>query len=293
MKILILGSTGWIGRAFQNIAWKAGLEVEVISRSEFWIDDAFKERQKGIDAVVNCAGFAGSPNVDQCELPELRNEVMTANVGIPMRLAKMCEKPLLHVSSGCVYQGKKNTGELREVLDYAEKEYKTEDWQKESWSEEDAPNYNGSVYSQSKILGEEALAEKADTWIYRPRMFFTTSADSKNFLTKICNYNTLVNAINSVTNLNEFCISMIKCLIQKPNFGIYHITHAEPIMTSMVMDLLGHQNRKYVTCRKFNQEMVEQNLAQRSFTTLDSRKAKKAGIGLSDNPMDIIRYYES
>lgn len=291
MKILIIGSTGWIGRNVNMFAQKAGLEVTAINRSEFWVGDSLKHASEAVDAIVNCAGFVGSPNVDACEDPSNRGRVMQGNAGIPMRIKEMCgSTPVLHVSSGCIYQGRKPDMQLREAIDYVEKEINIKEFQSESWSEEDEPNFTGSVYARSKILGEDELLDRDNTWIFRPRMFFCRGASNRNVITKLLLYPRLVNAINSVTHAGQFCTMVIKCIIDRVPYGIYNMTHAKPVATSMIMDALGTQ-KDYVTCQAFNAEMRDSGLAERSFTTLDSTKSIANGIGLDADPWNLIMEY--
>jgi len=291
MRILIIGSTGWVGEQVWWNANRSGHECHTISRTEFWMDEEFNNYLKNVDAVVNCAGYAGTPNVDACELPENREAVHTANVKIPKRLAEFCKDiPFVHVSSGCLYQGQGRTGRLRERTDYIGKHFTIDDWQHDSWSERNAPNFRGSYYAQTKIEGEQQL-ENVDCWILRPRMFFGLGKHNKNFISKIIEYDTIVNAINSVTHIGEFCVSIIKCINLNPPFGTYNITHPVPVMTSQILDTLGYE-KKYVTCQKFNEDMRAKGLAERSFTTLDSRKACQHKIGLSLDPMRIIQNYK-
>lgn len=291
MKVLIIGSTGWVGDQVLWNAVRAGFDCITINRSQFWLDDEFNRKLENVDAVINCAGYAGSPNVDACELPENRQSVHTANIEIPKRLAKFCKDiPFVHVSSGCLYQGQGRTGKLRERIDYVEKHFSLEDWQHDSWSERNAPNFRGSYYARTKIEGEQQLKD-SNCWILRPRMFFGLGKHNKNFISKIIEYDKIVNAINSVTHIGEFCTSIIKCINQEPPFGIYNITHPIPVMTSQILDTLGYK-KKYVTCHQFNEDMKAKGLAERSFTTLDSRKACQHNIGLSQDPMQIIQNYK-
>ena len=90
-----------------------------------------------IDAVVNCAGFTGKPNVDECEVR--KEECFIQNSILPRDIEEVCKLKrvnLIHVSSGCIYTG-------------YDKDY----------TEEDEPNFgmfdsDSSFYSKSKHAGE-------------------------------------------------------------------------------------------------------------------------------------------
>ena len=72
------------------------------------------------DVVVNAAGYVGIQNVDACELH--KEECIEGNVIWPMKLEQKYKyTPIIHVSSGCVYNGYKKGG----------------------FTEKDAPNFTG------------------------------------------------------------------------------------------------------------------------------------------------------
>jgi dTDP-4-dehydrorhamnose reductase len=301
MKLGLLGSSGYVGSALGavinlhniNLFEKSSSSISLLNltREDFWNNKTFGSFVDHVDVIVNCAGFAGKPNVDQCELDEFQRPLIEANVFIPSRLATFCEEfdvPLLHVSSGCIYQGIFPTGDLRFPCQKEMDSKTTEDWQLESWGEEHEPNFRGSKYSASKMDGEAELDDLEKCWIFRPRMFYSNDWNSKNFVVKVSKYPTIVNAVNSVTHTTEFCKSIIKCIKSSAPFGKYNMTHSQPIMTSEVLELLGQYDKEWITPDVFNEDMKTIGMAERSFTTLDSRKASLAGIGLSSDPMPLI-----
>ena len=94
---------------------------------------------KNPEAIINCAGKTGKPNVDWCE--DHKVETLYSNVVGPLVLVKVCQelgKYFVHVGTGCVYEGDNNG---------------------KGFTEEDKPNFFGSFYSKSKIWSQEALEE--------------------------------------------------------------------------------------------------------------------------------------
>ena len=102
-----------------------------------WIRHYDDINKQGTTAIINAAGFTGSPNVDACEI--YRQETIDGNVRYPLWVENNAGRiPVVHISSGCVYTGYKDGG----------------------WTEDDEPNFdfnNGSFYSGSKALAQDLL----------------------------------------------------------------------------------------------------------------------------------------
>src|SRR6185503_4612969 len=103
-----------------------------------------------------------------------------------------CEQvniPWGHISSGCIYTGSKPDGS--------------------GFGEQDRPNFtfrqnNCSFYSGCKALAEELLADAERCYLWRPRMPFSHRDAPKNYLSKILNYEKLLDVTNSLSELDEF-----------------------------------------------------------------------------------------
>ena len=173
MNVLILGS-GYIGNHLFNHL-KARCNVEQISQSivdytftkRFTTSTDFKSylHDKRFDIAVNCSGYTGKPNVDACE--DDKANCWEYNVLAPVRTNEtlnLFRIPVIHVSSGCIYQGSNK------------------------WTEKDEPNFgvyddNSSFYSKSKHAGELAL-RGMNGYIFRIRMPFCGTTQHKNILVK-------------------------------------------------------------------------------------------------------------
>jgi len=128
MKILILGGNGMLGHHFLN-AWQESHDVKVTLResidkynniqlfnnenSYFDVDVCSINRVESVindfspDAIVNAIGI--TKQLTQKESPELSIRV---NALFPHLLAELCEKNkvrLVHLSTDCIYSGKKGT----------------------------------------------------------------------------------------------------------------------------------------------------------------------------------------
>jgi len=138
--------------------------------------------------VINCSGFTGTPNIDECETK--RFETYKLNVITPVMVTNLCARfgiKFVHLSSGCIYNG----------------------YEKE-WSEEDIPNFGidnpqSSYYSFTKHCAEEHLKMMTNVDIFRLRMPFSADVCNRNYITKLRNYNRLLDATNSRTCVEDLC----------------------------------------------------------------------------------------
>ena len=69
--ILLLGGSGYVGRAYQKLLDRIGVPFHNLTRAEVDYTDAGKLGAflagSGVEFVLNCAGYTGKPNVDACE----------------------------------------------------------------------------------------------------------------------------------------------------------------------------------------------------------------------------------
>ncbi len=176
--ILLLGGTGYIGRAFQKLLVERNVEFQVISRAEFdytnrdQLIDLIRESHP--DFLINAAGYTGKPNVDACEL--YKADCLQGNAVLPGTIREACEATGLswgHVSSGCIYTGSRPD--------------------RSGFTETDAPNFcfrtdNCSFYSGCKAIGEECLADAEDVFVWRLRIPFNHVDSTRNYLSKLMRY---------------------------------------------------------------------------------------------------------
>src|SRR5690606_40565623 len=121
------------------------------------------------------------------------------NAVLPGRTAVACAAagvPGGHVSSGCIFSGSRPDGS--------------------GFREDDAPNFSFrsppcSFYSGSKALGEEVLQGEGNLYIWRLRIPFNEVDNPRNYLTKLQRYSTLLEATNSISQLDEFCAATFAC----------------------------------------------------------------------------------
>ena len=271
-KIAILGGSGYVGSRLVTAAKDRGLVPLSVSRTDCDIYDhedlARYLEARGVDALINSAGYTGRPNVDACE--DHKTECLLGNACLPGVVAQACQQieiPWGHVSSGCIYTGDKDGM---------------------GFTESDRPNFsfrtdNCSFYSGSKALGEEVLAD-ARCYIWRLRIPFDEFDGPRNYLSKLLRYERLLQARNSLTYLPEFAVAVMDCLTNQVPFGIYNVTNLGSITTRQVTQLLVDGGLTKKQCDFFESEAEFMQVAARtprSNCVLDSSKIVAAGIRLS------------
>jgi len=272
MNILILGK-GYIGNYlndrlqkvatvdFENRRWFNYTKLNVLDRR-------FKEKK--YDYVINCSGFTGRPNVDQAEdEQELCYEL---NTFAPLRISSACKLHdinYIHISSGCIYNG-------------YEKQY----------TEEDEPNFGlfneeSSTYSKSKHAYELGCDYGLTL---RVRMPFCDQLHERSILTKLLNYDNLVNYVNSKTyipDLLDFIELLIKGSYSTKTKSLLNFVNPNPLATDSITEImkargLYNTNWEWVLFEELNTK------ANRSNCVLSTKKLEKEyGFKLQDETVAI------
>ena len=270
---LVLGSTGYLGSYFVNHLIKKNEVVRGISRREVDYTDRdqlisiLKEHKPKF--LINAVGYTGKPNVDACESDQA--ECLFGNAVLPGRIRTACEEvgiPWGHVSSGCIYSGRKSDGG--------------------GWTEEEEPNFsfrNGpcSFYSGTKALGEEVLKGAKNCYIWRLRIPFNEAKSPRNYLQKLLHYSSLLEAENSISHIDDYINSCLSSFTQECEPGIYNLTNSGSITTRQVVEWMKEEG---VTDKEFtffeNEEdfMAKAAITPRSNCVMDTSKAERNGIAL-------------
>jgi dTDP-4-dehydrorhamnose reductase len=178
--------------------------------------------------------------------------------------------PWGHVSSGCIYTGARPDGS--------------------GFTETDTPNFtfrtnNCSFYSGTKALGEEVLADKANVYIWRLRIPFNNVDNPRNYLTKLIRYQRLLEATNSISQLEEFCAATFACWEKRIPFGTYNVTNPGTVTTREVVDLIrkaGVSNKEFSFFKDESEFMHVAAKTPRSNCAMDSSKLARAGIAMTE-----------
>ena len=269
--IAVLGATGFVGNTFSECLQVKGLECCGMSRSDLdysdevsLLDWLLKERPR---FLINVAGYTGKPNVDACELH--KTDCLLGNAVLPGKIRAACEKariPWGHVSSGCIYSGRRPDGQ--------------------GWREEDSPNFSFrsppcSFYSGTKALGEELLDGAKDCYVWRLRIPFNHEKSPRNYLNKLLNYDRLLDVENSISHLDEFVQACIACYENEVPYGIYNMTNPGSITTRQVTEWMleeGLTDQKFDFFEDEEAFMRDAASTPRSNCVMDSSKLAAAGI---------------
>jgi UDP-glucose 4,6-dehydratase len=270
---IILGSNGYVGTKIFNFLKKNERDVIGISRSEsdYTNPKILKEflRSKKPRFLINAAGYTGKPNVDACELAKA--DCLDGNAVLPGTIRQVCEESNItwgHVSSGCIYSGRRSD--------------------EKGWTEVDSPNFSlrsppCSFYSGTKALGEEVLEGAANCYIWRLRIPFNEERSPRNYLQKLLNYDSLLEAENSVSHLGEFVQKCVECFEKEVEPGIYNMTNPGAVTTRQVTEWMreeGVTDKQFKFFEDEEQFMSKAAKTPRSICVLDTTKAEKAGIGM-------------
>ncbi len=269
-RILVLG-TGYVASAYLRALHYLGMRPRVLSRG--WLDytaqgelDQYLLHDR-IQLVINAAGYSGL-TIDDCE----RNKQATYSslVALPRMIAEVCrvrKVDLLHVSSGCIFNGPG------------------------PYNEQDTPNNVGQFYAQCKANAEREIAEtEVKAWVFRIRMPFSHFPHPRNLLQKLAGYERILDGLNSVTFLDEFAMRSFH-LVQKAAPGIYHAACSVPVQTAQIARMLFDAKIRKTAVYPFpERDFLASGYVRRSTTVLDVRKFERAYGAPFGDPMIALRW---
>ena len=273
--IYLLGGSGYVGQAYQALFTRRGLPFRNLRRAELDYTRPAELtaalRRDRPEFLINAAGYTGKPNVDACELH--KDECLMGNAVLPGLIAEACAAagvPWGHVSSGCIYTGARPDGR--------------------GFTETDAPNFtfrqdNCSFYSGTKALGEEVLAGRPNLFLWRLRIPFNEFDTPRNYLTKVMRYPRLLEATNSISQLDEFVAATLACWEKRVPFGTYNVTNPGAVTTHEIVALIersGVHPKKYEFFASEADFMKLAAKTPRSNCVMDSTKLASVGIALTE-----------
>lgn len=265
MKILTVGN----GFVASHLPYEISNERISVSNIESFLDK-YKP-----DVLINCIGFCGNPNVDQCEIE--KSKTTMANTIIPIELAYACKKHsirMIHVGSGCIFYGKSpnifgvGTTQYSIATDYG-------------WNEDDFANPE-SFYSRSKYSADLVLSRLDNVSILRIRMPISSKVHPRNLISKLIKYSHVIDESNSMTYMDDF-VRFVDHTIKKELVGIYNVANEPGISPAKIMK----EYQKYDQNHKFDvisvEELSKKLVAARSNCILDTSKLKNTGFVMSDS----------
>lgn len=279
--IILFGATGYIGSEFKKQLAELKLPVFIWPNAkkttfkdlELWYEEAGYPL---IGAVINAAGYTGKPNVDSCEIHKA--DTIHGNIVWPQILTDWCilnDIPLGHVSSGCIYEGRRSDGK--------------------PFTEEDVPNFsfdynNSSFYSGTKVIAENIVKKHEKHYIWRLRIPFEEYDNSRNYISKILKYEKLLDAENTVSNKQEFVSACIQTIQKEVPYGTYNVTNGGYITTKSVVEKLKSTIAKDKTFTFVEEDEFYKNIVKtpRSNCVMSNEKLLSTGIKMrtADEALD-------
>ena len=199
MKFLVFGANGWIGNQFIDLIKNNYDYKKATSRLDN-IEETIKEIEDENPTHIFC--FIGRTHgkidgkiystIDYLEQPGKLVENVRDNLFSPVGLAKICEQRNIHLTymgTGCIFKFDKDHPFGEEV---------------NGFTENSKPNFFGSGYSIVKGFTDQLMALFPKTVLnLRIRMPITDEPNSRNFITKITNYEKICSIPNSMSVLPE------------------------------------------------------------------------------------------
>lgn len=297
--ILLLGASGYIGRAFGRELRARGESFIPLSRAAFdytcfeFLLDYVRRIQP--DFLINAAGYTGKPNVDACEAARLKT--IQANTLLPQTIARVCtltKTPWGHVSSGCIYTGAKVVADhgMRIVRNLNEPDvrerFETHPEQFLGFSELDEPNFSFrhppcSFLAGTKAMAEESLRGNARLYIWRAGLPFDERDAPANLLSKLQDYPKVYDHVPPVSHLGDFARACLDLWNRDASFGIYNVVNPDPVGTRRMVDMI--QRVLKPDCRfdfRADDDEFYAEAAQvlRGGCLLDGSKLRRSGVHL-------------
>ena len=269
MLVLVYGSKGWIGNQFLQILQQNNIDY-VCGNSRI---DNEKDLNVEIEAIKpsHIVSFIGRTHgkigskiyttIDYLEEEGKIFENVRDNLFSPLFLADICSKKKIHytyLGTGCIFK-------FDEDHPFGKEE--------NGFTENSLPNFFGSSYSVVKGFTDRLMKLYEDSVLnLRIRMPITGEKNTRNFITKITNYEKICSVPNSMTVLPEllpFVLDMMKNgvvgTINLTNPGL--ISHNE--ILQMYKEIVDHN----FVWKNFSQEEQRAILAaDRSNNYLDTTK---------------------
>jgi dTDP-4-dehydrorhamnose reductase len=259
--ILIIGNGYLANRIKEENGWK--ICTDKINRYE----DLENFYNINKPKVIVCAiGFTGTPNTDNCE--QNVEKTISSNTFIPVYLAELTfrhpEVHIVDIASGCIF-------------DDSDKPY----------SEEDIGNYEGLLYSRTKIYAEEILKYPVRLGrkisICRIRIPIDHIPSPKNVLDKLIGYKKVLDIPNSITYIPTLCRGL-DFIIKNKVYGIINLVNEGTIRYPKLMD----EYKKYVPDFEYSiTDLKTIGVKRTNLELVPSVKLKKMGFK-NENINDLI-----
>lgn len=267
MKVLVYGGDGWIGNQVVSLL-SAHTVVKGKARAEN-IGDLEEEIKlvnpthimSFIGRTHGSIGDKTYTTIDYLEQKGKIKENVRDNLYSPLVLAILANKYKIHftyMGTGCIFEYDELHPFGKEI---------------NGFTEDDSPNFYGSGYSVVKGYTDKLMHLFSDNVLnVRIRMPITSDYNSRNFVTKIINYEKICSVANSMTVLPELLPLMID-MAEKKTTGTINLTNPGLITHNEILTMY--------------KEIVDNNFIWNNFTVDEQNKILAAGR--SNNYLDTSR----
>jgi UDP-glucose 4,6-dehydratase len=239
--ILLIGASGYVGRAFARELCRRDIDYAPLSRRTVDYTDFNRlfslVRRSRPTFIINAAGYTGGANPDSCE--SARAAALAANTLLPLTITRVClmtNTPWGHVSSGNIYTGAKliehgqirieknlNQPELRRLLaEHPECFFGFTEWDEPNFTFRCAPS---NFYSGTKALAEEMIRGHSLAYIWRPGLPFDSREEVRNLLWQMQQNGKLCDTLDTVTHVGDFARACLDLWERQSPYGIYHVVN--------------------------------------------------------------------
>ena len=273
--MILLGANGYIGTYCKKYFNKKNIKYYPIGKETFngsnpkTLLNIIRDTKSSF--LINCAGYIGKPNVDACEYN--KEKCLYSNAVLPGIIQNVCLEakiPWIHVSTGCIYDG--------------------DSGKKNGFTEQDAPNFsfrsnNCSFYSGTKALGEEVINTENGIYALRLRIPFNDENHPRNYLYKLQNYKKLLNAVNSVTFIDDFLKCVDFFIHNKAPYGVYNTVNTDPVETKEITKLITKHLKidGFDFFDSYEDFMSKAAITPRSNCVLDNSKLSSVGFQMMNS----------
>lgn len=269
MKILVYGHRGWIGSQFVDmLVNKSVLFLEGKARA-----DDINEVEKEINTYnpTHVVSFIGRTHgkigdkqyntIDYLEEEGKLYENVRDNLFSPFVLANICTKYNIHytyLGTGCIFK-------FDDEHPFGE--------ETNGFTEDSAPNFFGSSYSVVKGFTDKIMKlYEPNVLNLRVRMPITGQENSRNFITKIVNYEKVCSVPNSMTVLPEL-LPYVLDMMRNGTTGTINLTNPGLINHNEILEMYKEIVNPFFTWKNFTHEEQRKILAaDRSNNFLDTTR---------------------
>ena len=262
MKCVVYGGNGWIGSmVVEELSKKAEHTVIVTSTRVDNISEIRRElTEYKPDRVISLIGRtsgAGIGTIDYLEQPGKLVENVRDNLFGPISLALICKEFDIHftyLGTGCIFS-------------YDDEHIEGSG---KGFTEASGPNFFGSSYSIVKGYTDRLMHLLPSSLNLRIRMPISSEDHPRDFITKIKNYEKVVNIQNSMTVLPSLIPCMVS-LVERGITGTVNLTNPGTISHNEILEMHKKYSDRDYEWKNFTIEEQDKILAsKRSNNELDN-----------------------